>query len=48
MLTKASDYSCIVRLTQKGGLIATYYETTSFQAPVELTNRNYHEEAWFT
>ena len=35
VLTKASDYSAIVRLTQKGGLLATYYETTDFLAPIE-------------
>jgi len=34
VLTKASDYSGILRLTQQGGLVATYYETTDFQAPV--------------
>ena len=39
VLTKASDYFCIIRLTQKGGLMATYYETTDFQAPVEDTDR---------
>ena len=34
ILSKASDYSAIVRLTQKGGLVATYYETTDFLAPI--------------
>lgn len=48
VLTKASGYSCIIRLTQKGGLMATYYETTNFQAPVEDTDRLSHESAFFT
>lgn len=29
-IEKASDYSAIVWLKQKGGLKATYYETTNF------------------
>jgi hypothetical protein len=29
-IEKASDYSAIIWLKQKGGLIATYYETTNF------------------
>ena len=32
-LLRASQYSSIITLTQKGGLRATYYETTNFQAP---------------
>ena len=32
-LTEAGDYSAVVKHTQKGGLRATYYETTDFQAP---------------
>jgi hypothetical protein len=33
-LETASTYSCIIQLLQQGGLLATYYETTSFQAPL--------------
>ena len=34
-LTRASSYSAIVRLIQKGGLVATYYRTTDYQAAYE-------------
>lgn len=48
-LTKASDYSAVVRLTQKGGLLATYYETTDFLAPIEDTSSISHTvEEFFT
>ena len=29
-LAKASSYSAIIRLIQKGGLVATYYRTTDY------------------
>ena len=42
ILDKASDYSAIVRLTQTGGLISTYYETTDFLAPIHDTSSISH------
>lgn len=49
MLTTASDYSTIVRLTQQGGLVATYYETTDFLAPITDTYSLSHTSAeYFT
>ncbi len=48
-LTKASQYSAIVRLTQKGGLIATYYETTDFLAPInDLSSISHTTAEYFT
>jgi hypothetical protein len=45
-LQTASDYSSIIRLTQQGGLVATYYETTNFQAPIEDIEMRSHAPSY--
>jgi hypothetical protein len=39
VLTKADDYSSIIQLTQKGGLLAFYYESVNFE-PLSLVADN--------
>eukprot|EP01022_Parablepharisma_sp_SALTPOND_P020162 TRINITY_DN3593_c0_g1_i1.p2 TRINITY_DN3593_c0_g1~~TRINITY_DN3593_c0_g1_i1.p2 ORF type:complete len:1692 (-),score=110.26 TRINITY_DN3593_c0_g1_i1:19422-24497(-) len=41
-LTKAADYSAVIKLAQHGGLRATYYRTVDFMNPVELLTMNVH------
>lgn len=48
-LEQASDYSAVVQLKQQGGLMATYYKTTGFQAAFEDLPRHSHDpEEGFT
>jgi hypothetical protein len=47
-LKKASEYSGIIQLRQKGGLLATYYETTNFQAPLNDLPSYDHLPKYFT
>jgi len=42
-LPLVGSYSGIIRLVQQGGLLATYYRTIDFQAPVYLVNTYNHE-----
>lgn len=41
-LTKAAQYSSIIKLVQYGGLRATYYQTVDFLNPVELLSLYVH------
>lgn len=48
-LTKAGTYTGVVQLTQKGGLVAQYFETTEFQAPVNAVDaKNHTAGAYYT
>jgi len=42
-LARASSYSAIVRLIQRGGLVATYYRTTDYQAAYEQVESHDHD-----
>jgi len=47
-LTRASSYSSIVTLKQRGGLKATYYKTTDFQAPFNDMAAHSHVIDYYT
>lgn len=47
-LQNAGLYSALVTLRQRGGLRATYYETTNFQAPFADNDFYGHEPSFYT
>jgi hypothetical protein len=47
-LTRASQYTAIIQLKQKGGLVATYYETTDFQSPFNDLPMFNHTTSFYT
>lgn len=44
----ASSYSAIVKLIQKGGLVANYYKTTDYQAPFTQVEAYDHNLSSYT
>jgi hypothetical protein len=47
-LTKTGTYSSIIKLNQKGGLVATYYRTVDFQSPVQTLDLYDHNGGKYT